>query len=94
MISFIPGLIISYYDYFIELEKRDCMTSSLPQYLAEQILSKFLESRVIFWFYYDYVMKNNVKKEKDMLSQLLFYAVFLLVNVSFTLNMVSIEAYA
>lgn len=70
------------------------MTSSLPQYLAEQILSKFLESRVIFWFYYEYVMKNNVKKEKDMLSQLLLYAVFFLVNVYFTINMVSIEAYA
>lgn len=70
------------------------MTSSLPQYLAEQILSKFLESGVIFWFYYEYVMENNVEKEKDMLSQLLLYAVFFLVNVYFTINMVSIEAYA
>lgn len=39
-------------------------------------------------------MENNVEKEKDMLSQLLLYAVFFLVNVYFTINMVSIEAYA
>ena len=69
------------------------MTNFLPQYLTEQVLIKLLESRIIFLFYYEYDMKNNVKKEKDVLNQLLLFVVFLSINVYFTTNMVSIEAY-
>lgn len=39
-------------------------------------------------------MKNNVKKEKDELSQFLLYSVFLSVNVYFRTKIMAIEAYA
>ena len=37
---------------------------------------KSLESRVILKFYYEYNMKNNVKKGQDVLSQLVLYSMF------------------
>lgn len=69
----------------------DKIISSLPHYLVEKVLIKSLESRVILRFYYEYEMKN-VKKGKNVLSQLLLYSIFLSVYIYFRTKMVSIEA--
>ena len=39
-------------------------------------------------------MKNNVKKEQDVLSQLVLYSVFLSVNVYFGTKVMVINVYA
>lgn len=65
----------------------------LPDYLIENVLIKSLESRVTLIFYYKFEMKNNVKKGKDVLRQLLLYSIFLSVYIYFRTKMVSIEAF-
>lgn len=55
---------------------------------------KSLESRIILKFYYEYKMKNNVKKGQDVLSQLVLYSVFLSVSVYFGTKVMVIDVYA
>ena len=65
----------------------------MPDYLIEKVLIKSLESRVTLRFYSKFEMKNNVKKGKDVLSQLLLYSIFLSVYIYFRTKMVSLEAF-
>ena len=55
---------------------------------------KSLENRVILKFYYEYNMKNNVKKGQNVLSQLVLYSILLSVNVYFETKMMVIDMYA